>query len=293
MHSTVMKPWVVSLAIVAIGGGVSSAYAQGSFDPPRLSDGRPDLQGVWDFRTLTPLERPEDVADKAVLAEEEAAEIEARAAARSAELNAPTNDRDERLPVGGDVGGYNHYWLDQGARVVEDQRTSLIVDPPNGRLPPLQPGKAMQALSLSADLGGTRPNRTRTAGIGTDSYEDRGLAERCLLGFNTGPPIVPGGYNQNIQLFQTSDYVVILHEMVHDARVIPIDGRDHLPDHVRQWNGDSRGHWEGDTLVVESINFTDKRASFNPASFTAAGSGATLHLVERFQRLDEHTSTLR
>ena len=179
--------------------------------------------------------------------------------------------------------------MDQGATVVKDQRTSLIVDPPNGRVPPLQPGIEMQALSLSADLGGTRPNRTRTAGIGTDSYEDRGLAERCLLGFNTGPPIVPAAYNQNIQLFQTSDYVVILHEMVHDARVIPIDGRDHLPAHIRQWNGDSRGHWEGDTFVVESINFTDKRASFNPASFTAVGSGATLHLVERFQLVAENT----
>ena len=289
MHSTVMKHWVVGLAVVAIGAGGSSAYAQRSFEPPRLQDGRPDLQGVWDFRTLTPLERSEDLADKAVLAAEEAAEIEAKAAARSAELNAPTINRDERLPAGGNVGAYNHYWVDQGATVVEDQRTSLIVDPSNGRLPPLQPRVELQALSLSADLGGTRPNRTRTAGIGTDSYEDRGLAERCLLGFNSGPPIVPGGYNQNIQLFQTPDYVVILHEMVHDARVIPIDGRDHLPGHIRQWNGDSRGHWEGDTLVVESINFTDKRASFNPASFTAAGSGATLHLVERFQLVAEHT----
>ena len=179
MNSTLMKHWVVGLAIVAIGGGVSAAYAQGSFEPTRLLDGRPDLQGVWDFRTLTPLQRPEDLADKAVLGAEEAAEIEAKAA-RSAELNAPTTERDGLLPAGGDVGGYNHYWVDQGATVVKDQRTSLIVDPPNGRVPPLQPGIEMQALSLSADLGGTRPNRTRTAGIGADSYEDRGLAERCL-----------------------------------------------------------------------------------------------------------------
>lgn len=288
MHSTVMKHWIVSVAVVAI-GAVPSASAQHTFEPPRLPDGRPDLQGVWDFRTLTPLERSEELADKAILSAEEAAEIEAKAAARSAQLNAPTSDRDRRLPAGGDVGGYNHYWVDQGATVVENQQTSLIVDPPNGRLPALQPGVEMQALSLSADLPGTRPNRTRTAGIATDSYEDRGLAERCLLGFNTGPPIVPGGYNQNIQLFQTSEYVVILNEMVHDARVIPLDGRDHLPGHIRQWNGDSRGYWEGDALVVESINFPDKRASFNPASFTAAGSGATLHLVERFQLVAENT----
>ena len=286
---TLMKQWVLGVAIVTLGGGVSGAYAQGTFDPPRLPNGKPDLQGVWDFRTLTPLQRPEDLADKAVLGAEEAAEIEAKAAARSAELNAPTTDRDELLPAGGNVGAYNHYWVDQGATVVEDQRTSLIVDPPDGRLPALQPGKEMQALSLSADLGGTRPNRTRTAGLSTDSYEDRGLAERCLLGFNTGPPIVPSGYNQNIQLFQTSDYVVILHEMVHDARVIPIDGPDHLPPHLHQWNGDSRGYWEGDTLVVESKNFTDQRASFNPSSFTAVGSGATLRLVERFQLVAENT----
>ena len=126
MHSTVMKYWVVGLAIVAIGGGVSSAYAQPSFEPPRLPDGRPNLQGVWDFRTLTPLQRSEDLADKAVLGAEEAAEIEAKAVARSAELNAPTSDRDELLPAGGDVGAYNHYWVDQGATVVEDRRRSVF-----------------------------------------------------------------------------------------------------------------------------------------------------------------------
>ncbi len=289
MHRTVMGHLVIGLVVAAMGAAGSSAYAQGSFEPPRLPDGRPDLQGVWDFRTLTPLERPEDLAGKAVLGAEEAAELEAEAAANSAALNAPTTDRTQLLPVGGNVGGYNHYWVDQGKTIVDDLRTSLIVDPPSGRLPPLQPGLEMQALSLREDLSGTRPNRTRTAGIGTDSYEDRGLAERCLLGFNTGPPLLPAAYNNNIQLFQTSDYVVILHEMVHDVRVIPLDGRDGLPSRIRQWNGDSRGHWEGDTLVVESTNFTDKTASFNPASYVAAGSGANKHLVERFRLVGENT----
>ena len=121
----------------------SSASAQTPFDPPRLPDGRPDLQGVWDFRTLTPLERPQALADKAVLGAEEAAEIEARAAAWSAAANAPTTERTE-LPVGGDVGAYNSYWLDEGGRVVDDQRTSLIMDPPNGRVPPLQPSSPWQ-----------------------------------------------------------------------------------------------------------------------------------------------------
>ncbi len=285
----ISRALVAAPVLVALALGVAPAGAQTAFDPPRLPDGRPDLQGVWDFRTLTPLERPADQADQAVLAAEEAAAIEARAAARSAELNAPTTDRDELLPVGGNVGGYNHYWVDQGARVVDDQRTSLIVDPPDGRLPALQPGVEMQQLSLAEDVGGTLPVRVRAAGIGTDSHEDRGLAERCLLGFNSGPPIVPAGYNQNIQLFQTSDYVVIFHEMVHDARIVPLDGRDHLPASIRQWMGDSRGYWDGDTLVIESTNFTAKTASFNPSVAQAAGTGAHLHLTERFSLAAEDT----
>ena len=280
---------VVPPVLFALALCVSPAGAQAPFDPPRLPDGKPDLQGVWDFRTLTPLQRPEDLADKAVLADEEASEIESKAAARDAAANAPTENRDETLPVGGDVGAYNAFWVDQGARVVDDQRTSLIVDPPGGRVPPLQPGIVMQELSLAADLGGTLPVRVRAAGIGTDSHQDRGLSERCLLGFNSGPPIVPVGYNQNVQIFQTSDYVVILHEMVHDARIVPLDGRDHLPEGIRQWMGDARGRWEGDTLVIESTNFSAKTASFNPSIAQAAGNGTTLHLTERFRLAAEDT----
>ena len=285
MHRTELKRLVVGLVVVAFGVAGSSAYAQGSFEPPRLPDGRPDLQGVWDFGTLTPLQRPEEFADRAVLGEEEAAEIEAQAAERNAALNAPTTDRSTLLPVGGNVGAYNNFWVDRGTTVVDDNRTSLIVDPPSGRLPPLQPGLEMQ---VQAERG-TRPNRTRTTGIGADSYEDRGLAERCILGFNTGPPLVPGAYNNFIQLFQTSEYVVILHEMVHDVRVIPLDGRASLPSRIRQWNGDSRGYWEGDTLVVESTNFTDKTASFHPRTQVAAGSAVDKHLVERFRLVGEQT----
>ena len=280
-----VRGFAVSCMLLALTAGASApAAAQEGFEPPRLPDGKPDLQGVWDFRTLTPLQRPED-QESAVLTPEEAAEIEARSAARSAELNAPTERSGDLLPAGGNVGGYNHYWVDQGASVVDDQRTSLIVDPPDGRVPALQPGFELIELSLGEDRPGTRPVRVRAAGIGADSYEDRGLAERCLLGFNSGPPIVPAGYNQNLQIFQTSDHVVILHEMVHDARIVPLDGRDHLPAGIRQWMGDSRGYWDGDTLVVESMNFTDKVASFNPSVATAAGTGATLHLTERFTRV--------
>ena len=284
---SVRRSVAISMLVALVVGVSGVASAQTAFNPPRLPDGTPDLQGVWDFRTLTPLERPEGQAD--VLTAEEAAEVESAAAERTAQANAPSEIRTEPLPAGGDIGAYNSYWVDQGARIVDDQRTSLITDPPDGRVPPLQPGIELDVLSLGEDLPGTRPVRVRAAGIGTDSYEDRGLAERCILGFNSGPPIVPVGYNQNIQIFQTTEHVVIFNEMVHDARIVPLDGRAHLGDDIRQWMGDSRGHWEGDTLVVETTNFSDKTASFNSSVATAVGSGATLHLTERFQRVGDDT----
>ena len=279
----------IVIGLVTFAFWAAPVGAQSTYELPRLPDGKPDLQGVWDFRTLTPLERPEDLADVAFLSDEATAQLEFEAAARTEELNAPSDIRTEPLPVGGDVGAYNNFWVDQGARVVDDKRTSLITDPLNGRIPALQPGVKTDVLSLGEDLPGTRPVRVRAAGIGTDSYEDRGLAERCILGFNSGPPIVPVGYNQNIQLFQTSSFVVIFNEMVHDARIIPLDGRDHLPETVRQWMGDSRGYWEGDTLVVETTNFTKKTASFNSSVATSVGNGTTLHLTERFRRTSDDT----
>ena len=166
----------------------ASVYAQSTSALPRLSDGQPNLQGIWDFRTLTPLQRPQE-QENAVLSVEEVAEIEARSAARTNQAFAPSEVREDPLPAGGDVGAYNQYWVDQGAGVVGDKRTSLIIDPSSGRVPMLQPGQQMVELSLNEDRTGTRPVRVRAAGIGTDSYEDRGLAERCLLGFNSGPPI--------------------------------------------------------------------------------------------------------
>ena len=278
--SAVCAMFAMLAMFATLAGGASPAFAQAAYEPPRLADGAPDLQGVWDFRTLTPLQRPAEQADKAVLTAEEAAVVEAAAAA----VIAP----EKTLPIGGTVGAYNNFWIDQGARL-DDQRTSLIVDPPDGRLPPLQPGVELHVLSLDEDLPGVRPVRARAAGIGADSYEDRGLAERCLVGFNSGPPILPGGYNQNVQIFQTADHVVILNEMVHDARIVPLDGRDHLPAGVAQWMGDSRGRWEADTLVVETTNFSAKVASFNPSIERAVGTGATLRLTERFRRAADDT----
>ena len=278
------------VAAVALGlAAPAGAQDADPFDPHRLADGRPDLQGVWDFRTLTPLQRPEDRADQFLLTPEEAAEIEARAVQRAIEADRPSEVRTEPLPVGGNVGGYNNFWFDRGAGVVDDHRTSLIIDPPNGRLPEPQSGAKRQETTTDDTSLPDRPVRFRVGGIGTHGPEDRGLAERCLLGFNTGPPIVPGGYNQNLQLFQTSDHVVILNEMVHDARIVPLDGRPHLPAGVRQWMGDARGYWDGDTLVVETTNFTGLTASFGPSVRSAVGTGATMSLTERFRRVADDT----
>ena len=248
---------------------------------PRLADGRPDLSGVWDFRTLTPLERPGAFADRETLTEEEAAAFEALAAGFQNAADAP--------PREGSVGAYNAFWLDFGTTVNVDRRSSLIVDPPDGQLPPLNEGVTRQIGSLDADLPGSRPVRIRSAGIAADGPEDRGLSERCLVGFNSGPPMMPSAYNNNMQLFQNEDHVVILNEMVHDARIVPLSGLAHIPDGIRQWNGNSRGHWEGDTLVIETRNFTDKTGGYDPNALVAIGSGSTVLLTERLTRVDEAT----
>ena len=241
---------------------VAAAAQDDAWQAPRTADGRPDLQGVWDFRSLTPLERPETLSDQDVFTAEEAAQFtEERLAALDKDQPGP----DGRIPLSG---GYNDFWWDYGRQLTDDLRTSLVVDPANGRIP---------ALTASAR---ERADMRRTA-LGRDAHgpEDRGAFERCILGFNAGPPMNPSAYNNNMQLFQTADHVVILNEMVHDARIVPLDGSEHLPDGVRQWRGDSRGHWEGDTLVIETRNFTAK------TSFRGTGPG--LHLVERFTRVEE------
>ena len=225
--------------------------------------GDPDLQGVWDFRTITPLERPEELADKEVLTAEEAALYEQETlAARNKDRRA-----EDGISAARDVSNaYNQFWWDYGDRLTEDRRTSLVVDPPDGRIP------RKQGAGELARLFG---NRIPTG------PEVRPLWERCIIGFNSGPPMLPSAYNNNVQLFQTADYVVILNEMVHSARIVPLDRRPHLAPDIRQQVGDSRGHWDGETLVVESTNF------LRETGFT--GSGANLHLVERFRRVDENT----
>ena len=289
MATNSVSAWVTTgLLLVA-----PAAVAGQGEAPPRTLDGRPDLQGVWDFRTVTPLERPEDISDRAFLTAEEAAEIEAGATERRNRGLARSQVRTEPLPAGGGgaaVGGYNEFWFDRGTNVVGNQ-TSLITDPPDGRLPALTArGETLRQVgSPFEDLPMTRPVRVRTVGAGVDHPEDRGLSERCLVGFNAGPPMIQGGYNNYMQVFQTPDTVVIFNEMVHDARIIPLDQRPRVSDRIQQWAGQSRGHWDGDTLVVVTTNFSDLRASYEPSSRVAIGTGSTMTLTERIRRLDEET----
>ncbi len=268
----------LSLVAAAVAGQVEQASPE-ERTPPTTEWGEPDLRGVWDFRTLTPLERPRQYADRAFLSDEEAIEFEQQ----TAQL-LDNDDRSRRGTVIDVERAYNDFWLDYGTKITDDKRTSLIVDPPNGRIPPLT--SEAQA-TVRSPL--QRPVRQRVVfAPKVDGPEDRGLSERCILGFNSGPPLLPMPYNNNVQLFQTADYVVLLNEMVHDSRIIPLDGRPHLEPSFRQWMGDSRGHWEGTTLVVETTNFTEK-ASFSGSLFGKGAFGETFHLVERFTRLDEDT----
>jgi hypothetical protein len=229
---------------------------------PRTRDGRPDLQGVWNFGTITPLERPTDLAGKETLSDEDAAQLEQRAA----------QNRVDRPPRPGDPGTYNQFWLDFGTKVVPTKRTSLIVDPPDGRLPSATLDAQKRAASIA---DGVRRS---------EGPEDRPVYERCILGFNAGPPIMPSGYNNFLQIVQTAGYVAIMPEMVHDPRIIPLDKRTHGK--IRQWRGDSIGRWDGDTLVVDTINF--RREGTGTISLRPTAD-ENLHLIERFTRTDADT----
>ena len=268
---------IVSLAPAPASGQTQDGAAAG-WASPRTPWGDPDLQGIWDYWTFTPLERPDEFAGREELTDEEAAQVAQQSNADALARDAP--------PPAGQVGGYSQaVWTDR-ARATALTQSSLLVDPPDGKLPSMTADAQQRADAHRAT--GMPPVRLRVGGVSADSPEARGVAERCILGFSTGPPMLPAGYNNNIHLFQAPGYVVILHEMVHDTRVIPLDGRPHLDQDLRQWLGDSRGHWEGDTLVVETTNFTDKTASFS-TSFVSWGSAENLSLTERFTRVDAET----
>jgi hypothetical protein len=256
---------------------------RGEAATPRTPWGDPDLQGIWDYWTFTPLERPADLAGKAALTDEEVGQLARR-------LRDQAVGNDAKGPRPGDPGAYSQeVWTDR-SRPKALTQTSIIVDPADGRIPPLTANA--QKMEDAHRAAGGHPVRTRTDGVGTDGPEDRGLAERCILGFSTGPPMLPGGYNNNVQLFQTRDYVAMHLEMNHDVRIVPLDGRPHLPGSMRQWLGNSRGRWQGNTLVVETTNFTDKTASFSgrvDAGGFERGSAEHLRLIERFTRVDTDT----
>jgi|TARA_B100000686_G_scaffold76713_1_gene82634 hypothetical protein len=263
---------VVAVAVVVtfLGGPM---LVQGQ-EVSRTAWGDPDLNGVWDFRTLTPFERPEDLADQEFFTEEEAAQFEAN---RLAEFEV----RDDQEPAD-IVGNYNQFWFDPGDQVSATNQTSLVIDPPSGRVPALVSVAQAKADALREHREGIDPHAPTYGGF-VDDLGGGMFAVRCILGFNSGPPMTPGGYNQNVQLFQTPDHVVLLNEMVHSSRVIPLDGREHISDNVRQWMGDSRGHWEGNTLVVETTNF------LRETSFRNGVTTSDLKLVEKFTRTDAGT----
>ena len=248
----------------------ASAPARGS-KVPRAADGHPDLQGVWNFSTATPLERPSELGGKPVLNDEEAAEFEQQEAAKA--------DHDKNPPAD-IVGNYNEFWYDGNKKVVGTKRTSLIVDPADGRLPPLTAEAQRKDAAVTEARRGVGRNEP-TPGGWIDDLGPGGLQVRCILGFNSGPPMTPAAYNQNVELFQTRQNVVILNEMIHNARIVPMDGRPH--GQLRQWVGDSRGHWEGETLVVDTTNFLRETA------FLAGKTTQNLHLIERFTRVDADT----
>jgi hypothetical protein len=258
----------VSLVPAAAGQGASPGPADTNspkrWSPPPTPNGQPDLQGIWTNATITPFERPKELAGKAFFTQQEAVDYERRVLQQS--------NRDQRSTnAEADVAGaYNDFWFDRGSKVVPTLRTSLVIDPPDGRVPPLTV-EAQKAAAARGEVSSRLP-----AGP-----EDMGLPVRCLLWPTAGPPMLPGAYNNNYRILQTPGSVMILVEMIHDVRIIPLDGRPHLPATIRQWMGDPRGHWEGDTLVVDTTNFTNK-THFR-------GADENLHLVERFTRTGPDT----
>ena len=297
----------VALLQIAISAALAPLHVAGqapktavkTYTPPRMPDGHPNLQGTYDLATLTPLERP--AGAKAVLTAEEAARLEKEVAARAEFIGraikgdraAPPKGGDGSTGAAGGVGGYNNFWLDPGSSytvVNGERRTSIVVDPPDGRVPPLTPQARQRAAARlprpTSDTTESRDPGLEPAGS-YDDPERRPLGERCLLGFGStsGPPALPDYFYNNLhQIVQTPQYVLILTEMVHDARIVRMNSQ-HLPKTIRKWMGDSVGRWEGDTLVVDTTNFTDKTRF--------RGASEDMHVVERFTRVADNALLYR
>ena len=289
-----------TLLPVSIAGQASNSTSPSKANAiPRTSDGKPDLSGMYDVATLTPVERA--AGTPLVLTDEQAAELEHKVAATKDERAAPIKGDRDAPPVGGDgsvgaagnVGGYNSFWIDSGSRysIVDGRkRASIVIDPPDGRVPQMKP-EARQRTMRNVRPTSDQSAREDDPGFeGNGAYDDperRPLGERCLMGFGStsGPPVLPNYFYNNLhQIVQTKDSVMILTEMVHDARIVRLNS-EHVPSTIRKWMGDSIGRWEGDTLVVDTTNFTDKTRY--------RGTTQNLHIVERFTRVDAKTLRYR
>ena len=276
-HRTLASFGVLMIAAVSLASAVIAGQSPSAAKPaapaakkwtaPRTPDGQPDLQGYWTNSTYVPLERGNNVT-KAFYTEEEFAKVIKEAAAREAEQTEPGTIADVHYD-------FTQFGLDrsQSAFVKNDLRTSMIIDPPNGKMPPL----TAEGQKRAADRAAER----RRAGATTDAVQNMPIGTRCLIMAGSGPPMMNAGYNSNYQIVQGQGYVMILVEMIHDARIIPTDNRAALPENMRQWMGDSRGHWEGDTLVIETTNLNGK----NPYR----GSSEKMKVTERIARVDANT----
>jgi hypothetical protein len=261
---------VAAIATVALYAPVSGQDSGRGNAVPRTADGQPDLQGFWTNDTVTPLERPAEFGNKEILTREEAA---AYAKKRRDQFLAQPKDN-------------IHYddaiWQDENYSKDVRLRTSLVTDPRDGKLPPLTPEARQREAARAANRAGT--------GV-SDSAQTRSLAERCISWGNVGPPMIPPTYYANFQILQSRDTVVIRHELMHDVRIIHMDGRAHPPAAIQYLAGHSRGRWEGDTLVVDTTNFTDQTNFRGPPATTRQEISHTrsLHVVERFTRTDKNT----
>ena len=266
---------VVSVAIISSLPGVAGAQSA-NMSGLRTAWGDPNITGVWNNSTLTPFQRPEELADQEFFTEEEAASLQQETANRNSTLrDAPAT----RTEAGGSVGAYNNFWMERGTSVVPTRRTSVITDPPTGRLPAVTSETAAWLASDEAQrLADVRGGR-----LPTDTYEQLDLGDRCI--WYRGIPSFPTAYNNNYQIVQNQDFVAILQEHIHDVRFISLDGRPNIPSSIRQYGGDSRGRWEGDTLVVETTHFNRHAfiRNFN------SGLSTDLHVEERFTRVDANT----
>jgi len=270
------------LAIVLVFAAAVAMSAAEKPAIPRTPDGHPDLQGTWSYATLTTLERPEEFKNKPFLTAAEAAEFEKRT------LKIQDRDRRDVETTSGrgsdgrtDVDrAYNQAWWEFGSKIVGTRRTSLVIDPADGMIPALTPDGARRALDKRGLWLANGNYEGGATGTGLDSYTDRPMQERCLAWTVAGPPMIPGAYNNNVGIFQTAEQVVILNEMVHDHRVVPLDPRPRIGESIRLWMGSSRARWEGDTLVVSTTNF-------RPMVFRSASE--KLALTEKFTLVDADT----